>query len=463
MGIRTSVTDTGFELSLAGLESSPVYYRVGMGRLEWSCDLAAFDGGDGIPVPDAGTLLTMADGYQVAPDYSPIPGVTRLSIGAVVQVDRAGVTVSRRQPTLPQPLPFQQAVTETLARLGDDFAIAYSGGLSSSFLACCAANAGLQPRLLHGVIRGHRELTLARGIGGLDLKAVDVDLGELLDPNLITGHEPLPPMPEMEARRRMVAALEGAFGGTVVTGALLKDLISARLGQAEAGVNDWRLLTAEPFHVHGTLRGLATARELLKDQMVHRPGAGTEDSQPTGAPPPPSPKPVGLPGLTTKAGDALASARRGTLGVWKDHLDFLDPVLGRAMTGLAERGPLATPALSNSVLSSAAALAPAKLARIRKGVLVKHLPMRQALKARGIATVRDASPGFWIRAAAGAYLIREREKIIRQLATDCALADLGLVDPQRVTAVLHDGRELANQVMPLLRLLWLDQWLRKRA
>ncbi|MER6950416.1 hypothetical protein ABT294_40995 [Nonomuraea sp. NPDC000554] len=462
-GNRAVVTDTSFELSLASLESSPVYYRVGMGRLEWSCDLRAFHAGDGIPVPDAGTLLTIADGYQVAPDYSPIPGVTRLPIGAVVQVDRAGVTVSRRQPTLPQHLTFQQAVTGMLARLGDDFAIAYSGGLSSTFLACCAVNAGLQPPLLHGVIRDRRERTLPHGIDGLDLKAVDVDLGELLDPHLITGDEPLPPMPELEARRRMVAALEREFGGTVVTGALLKDLISARLGQAEAGVKDWRLLTVEPFHVHGTLRGLAAARELLKDQMVHRRGVGTEDSQPTGAPPPPSPKPAGLPGLTAAAGDALASTRRGTLGVWKDHLDFLDPVLGRALTGLAERGPLATPALSNSVLSSAAALKPVELARIRKGMLVRHLPMRQALKAREIATVRDASPGFWIRAAAGAYLIRERDKIVRQLETECALADLGLVNPQRVAAVLYDGRELANQVMPLLRLVWLDQWLRKRA
>lgn len=127
-GIRADLTDTSFELSLAGLQSSPVYYRVGMGRLEWSCDLAAFDAGDGIPVPDAGTLLTIADGYQVAPDYSPIPGVARLPLGAVVQVDGAGVTVSRRQPTLPQHLTFQQAVTEALVHLGDDFAIAYSGG-----------------------------------------------------------------------------------------------------------------------------------------------------------------------------------------------------------------------------------------------------------------------------------------------------------------------------------------------
>lgn len=200
----------------------------------------------------------------------------------------------------------------------------------------------------------------------------------------------------------MVAALEREFGGRVVTGALLKDLVSARLGQVEAGVKDWRLLTVEPFHIHGTLRDLAAARELLKDQRVHRPGAGTEDSQPTAAPPPPSPKPAEPPGLTAKASDALASARRGALGVWKDHLDFLDPVLGRALAGLAERGPLATPALSDPVLSSAAALKPAELVRIRKGVLVKHLPLKRALKARGIATVRDASPGFWIRAAAGA-------------------------------------------------------------
>ncbi|GAA2846495.1 hypothetical protein GCM10010517_03210 [Streptosporangium fragile] len=462
-GIRADLTDTSFELSLAGLQSSPVYYRVGMGRLEWSCDLAAFGAGDGIPVPDVGTLLTIADGYQVAPDYSPIPGVARLPLGAVVQVDGAGVTVSRRQPMLPQHLTFQQAVTEALAHLGDDFAIAYSGGLSSTFLACCSANAGSQPPLLHGVIRDHRERTLPGGIDGLDLKAVDVDLGELLDPHLITGDEPLPPMPEVEVRRRMAAALEREFGGRVVTGALLKDLVSARLGQVEAGVKDWRLLTVEPFHIHGTLRDLAAARELLKDQRVHRPGAGTEDSQPTAAPPPPSPKPTEPPGLTAKASDALASARRGALGVWKDHLDFLDPVLGRALAGLAERGPLATPALSNPVLSSAAALKPAELVRIRKGVLVKHLPLKRALKARGIATVRDASPGFWVRAAAGAYLIRERDKIVRQLETECALADLGLVDPQRVTAVLHDGRELANQVMPLLRLVWLDQWLRKRA
>ncbi|HEY8479979.1 MAG TPA: hypothetical protein VIL71_09135 [Spirillospora sp.] len=465
-GVRIERSPRSFEIVREHPGARPVYYRVDHGRLEWDFGVEGFLPPSGHPMPSPGALLCLIQGAAPAPDATHLPGVHRLPVGTAVRVTEDGINVTRRRPRLPEPgrrRGLAEAVGEALG--GTDYAIAYSGGLGSAFIAACALSAGHRPPLLHADLGPAVHRTPAPDVPGLSLRRIPVDPSELLDEHPITGEEPLPPMPDREVPRRLAAALARADGAgadlPLVGGAMMKELVSVKLPEVDAGVRGWRLLSCEPFHISGTLRSLGEARTLLGKGVVHSP-----DAQPVGAPAPPSPTGgFGVPGLTPAGADALEPVRRAAMAVWREHLDALDPVLGRAAAAVEERGDggLRAPALDPRVLAAVAALRPSAIGRIRGGVFENHLPLHRALRRHGITGVRRTTQGHWLRSAAAAHLHRERAKIIARLERECALADLGLVDPRPVIRTLADGRDLADNALPLLRLVWLEHWLRGRS
>ncbi len=460
-------TGTAFELRRDLPGGAPLYYRVGHGRLEWSGEPADFHEGGPPPPPDPGTLLAMALGSAPAPDSTPLPGVHRLATGVTVRLDREGVRVSRHRPEAPMtrrtPV---RAVGRALDSLARPYAIAYSGGLSSAFVAVCALRAGHRPLLVHADLGPRPGGSVPPRIPGLRCERVRLDLLELLDHHRVTGEEPFPPLPDTEVPRLLTERLGAHTGLPVVSGALLDPLMSARLPDAALGPRGWRLLTCEPFHVSGTLPTLSQARALLDKGVVHDPGraaADLPDSQPVSAPPPPSPTGADrMPGLTDKGREALDAARRGSLAVWREHLEALPSVVGRADAASAEYGDSDAhlPALDPRVLASVGALPPARLGRIRDGCFQSHVPMRTAVAAHRVEGVRKSAPRHWLRPAAAEHLHRERSKVIAELGRGSALADLGLIDPTALIGILRDGRDLSAQALVLLRTVWLDRWLR---
>ncbi|MGX1880588.1 hypothetical protein [Streptomyces sp. NPDC055287] len=461
-----------FRLSRDSPGSRAVYYRVRYGHVEWGDDLGAFATGGLHRPPGPGQLLALIHGTVPPPDATLMPGVRRLAVGTVVQVDPAGVTVTRRRPELPEPgTGPAEAVARALRGLNGDYAIAYSGGLASAFLAVCALAAGHRPVLLHadlGGAWGEGSPAWPPPIPGLEIRHVRIDAAELLAHEPVGGNEPVPPLPDTHAPQRLMDRLSESCGLPVVSGGLLKDLMSARLPEADTGCRGWRLLGCEPFHITDTLRGLAEARELLSRNAVFSPGLGgrkVPDGRTARKPAPPRPAGAApLPGLTQEGEEALSSSRHGMLAVWKDHLDFLDPVSGRVVAGLEERGTggALLPALDPEVIAAVAALRPAKLGRIHRGAFHNHLPLERALSRRKVYDVCRAPSGHWLRLAAVAHLHRERGRIHAWLEQESALADLGVLDVGRVLAVLRDGRELADHALPMLRLVWVCQWLRGR-
>ena len=466
-GVRIEATPSSFELARERPGAPPVYYRVDYGRLEWGFELEGFlPATGGPPEPSPGMLLPLLRGSAPAPDSTFLPGVQRLAVGAAVRVTEHGINVARRQPVLVEPgrrTGLAEAVAEALGDGG--YALAYSGGSGSAFLAACALSAGHRPPLLHADLGPGVHRTPAPDVPGLSVRRIRIDPSELLDEHPITGEELVPPMPDTEVPRRLAAALAGAPHGAgglpLVGGTLVKDLASAKLPEVDTGVRGLRLLGCEPFHAAGTLRTLAEARTLLGKGVVYSP-----DAQPVGAPAPPSPTGgAGLPGLTSEGAEIFQSAHRAGMAIWQELLDFLDPVLGTATAGIEERGDggMRLPVLDPRVLAVLTALGPSRLGRIRGGRFEGSLPIHRALARHGITGVRRTSRGHWLRVAAAAHLRRERGKIIARLDRECALADLGLVDPRAVAGVLRDGRDLADNALPLLRLVWLEQWLRGRS
>ncbi|MFE4911337.1 hypothetical protein ACFRCX_07245 [Streptomyces sp. NPDC056652] len=463
---------------------SAVYYRVRHGGLEWSHDPADFLTGGERPVPEPGTLLALVHGLAPPPDATPLPGVRRLALGTRVRVGAGGVTVSRRRPVLPTgTTDLTWAVAEVLRGLPEaygpeGYGIAYSGGLSSAFLAVAALSAGHRPRLLHADLGLPGRRHVPPSVGDLTVRHIPVDVFELLDHHSVPTGGLMPPLPDLEFPRRLTARLAGvAGGGPLVAGTLLEDLVSARLPEAGRGPRDWRLLTCEPFHLVGTLPSLSEATALLEQGVVHNAadgagngaGAGTghggQDAQSVDGPPPPPP--LGrrdLPGMTPKGRVALQTVQQASLSVWKDHLDFLGPLLGRADAGMTERVPgdhegLVLPALDPGVLGAVETLPTDRLGRIAGGVFRNHQPLVRAVAGHRVRGLRRASSSFDLRLAAAAYLHRESDKIIAELERACALADLGLIDVAVVSGLLREGPGRADHALPLLRLLWIDQWL----
>lgn len=473
LGVRTELTPVSFELSRPVPHARPVYFRAGHGRLEWSGDLTAFLPPGGRIEPASGALLALVHGQAAPPDSTPLTGVRRLTLGTRVRVDAAGVTVSRTAPELPSArIGLGRAVARALASAGDEYLIGYSGGLASAYLAVTALAAGHRAQPVHadfGLPGTRPPLAALPGPAPLRL---EVDLHELLDHHTVTGAELLPPLPDFVVPRRLHTALAQNSGLPLVTGALLESLVSVKLPDVPRGPMAWRLLGCEPFHISGTLSTLADAQELLDNRVVHTPGrrgpdsAGAPDAQRVGAPPPPSPTGGSrLPWLTDGGKLAYETAHRGSMAVWQDQLDAQEPVIGRLVGGLEERGTdgAVLPATDLGVLAAVAALPPRKLGRIRRGAFDNHLPLHRAVAAAGVGGVRQASPGHWLRLGAAAYLHRERKKIVAELERDCALGDLGLVEPRLVAASLREGRGISTHALPLLRLVWLDRWLRERS
>lgn len=448
--LHTVEAPSAFELCHDRPGRPDVHYRVDFGRLEWSENLADFLPGDRVPL-DEGLLLSLATGTAAPPDATGIPGVHRLAFGTVVRVDTHGVTVSRREPELPpRSTDLRTAVRAALAELGDDYAIAYSGGLSSAFVAACAVAAGHRPVLLHAEMGA-----VPKTVGGLELRTRQVDLAAVLDHRTVTGAELTPPLPDVEAPRRLFRQLSD---GPLVGGALMDDLVATKLHDVGRGVRDWRLLTCEPFHVGKKLDSLADARNLLDNRAVE---VADATSVPVG---PPAEVQADLPGLTPKGRELLDTMNRGSLAVWKEHLESLGPVLGRMSAALAERGDggMVLPAVDARVLSAATATNAARAGRIRHGLFQTQLPMRRALAKHGLAGLRSA-PGFWLRKAAAAHLFTHREALAAQWERECALADMGLLDAAVVIRMLRQASGIAEHALPVLRLFWIDQWLRGRA
>ncbi|MEV8306705.1 hypothetical protein AB0P36_04910 [Streptomyces flavidovirens] len=459
-----------FRLSRDSPGSRSVYYRVGYGHVEWGEDLGAFLTGEPYQTPGPGQLLALIHGTVPSPDATLLPGVQRLAVGTTVRVDSAGVTVTRQRPELAEPgIGVAEAVGRALDGVKGDYAIAYSGGLSSAFLAVSALAAGHRPVLLHadfGGAWGERPPAAPPPVPGLEIRYVPVDPAELFAHEPVSGREPVPPLPDTQVPLRLMDRLSESCGLPVVSGGLLKDLASARLSEADTGYRGWRLLGCEPFHITDTSRGLAEARELLSRKVVFSPGPGGREApgeRLVGKPA--RPRPAGaasLPGLTQDGEEALSSSRHGMLARWKDHLDFLDPASGRVVAGLEERGAggALLPALDPQVIAAVAALRPARLGRIHRGAFRNHLPLERAVRKRRVYDVCRAPSGHWLRLGAVAHLHRERGRVHAWLERESALADLGVLDVGRVLAVLRDGRELAEHALPMLRLVWVCQWLR---
>lgn len=475
LGVLTARTDHSLELCRPRPDVRPVYFRARPGRLEWSGDLAAFLPPGGRVEPGPGALLAMLHGQPSPPDGTPLSGVRRMTMGTRIRVDAHGVTVTRERCALPTADgDLSHAVTRVLASAGDEYGLAYSGGLASAYLAVLAAAAGHRAPLVHADFGlpgfGPQGTGAPKApVPGVELRRVALDLHELLDHHTVGGAEHLPPLPDFEVPTRLYAALAAGTGLPLVSGALLESLVSVKLPDVPRGTKAWRLLGCEPFHISGTLSTLAEARELLDNRVVYTPGrrdtAGSgPDAQQLGAPPPPSPTGgTKLPWLTDQGRQAYETAHRGAMAVWQDQLDAEDPVVGRLVAGLAERGAAGAvlPAMDLGVLAAAAALPPHRLGRIRRGAFENHLPLRRAVQRAGVTGLRAASPGHWLRLGAAAHLHRERKKITSELERECALGDLGLLEPRLVVASLRDGRSLATQALPLLRLVWLDRWLRE--
>lgn len=474
-GVAVTASPTQFELTRLVPGTTPLYYRIGRGRLEVADDLRAFAVNGARPAPDYGALLAMIHGLPEAPGSTPLPGVHELMVANRLRVDREGVAVLRRpQQLAARRANLQDAVVEVVAEVcGDETAIAYSGGLASSFAALSARAAGRRPELFHADLDGCSyalpELPDAH------IYRVACDLSAMLDPAQITGRELAPPLPEVNLRRRMMARLSEASGMPLVSGALLESLVSTTLPEVGAGRFGLRLLGCEPFHRDGALATVRQARTVLAEKgagMRGRRVAGAQaaepESQQLGAAPPPAADGDGLPGLTEAGREALKSARLAAGAVWRTHLEDLPPAIGRLEAARQEAGPavpggeVTIAALDARVLVAIAALRPHELGQLRGGRFVNQVPLRGALARAGVAEVREASSGFRMRLAAATYVHRERRAIAAELAGECALADLGLLDPAPLLRLLRDGQATADRALTILRLSWLDRWLRRR-
>jgi hypothetical protein len=476
-GTRMVQQPAEFELSRDVPGPHPVYYRIGSGRLDCGDDLAEVATRAGAADVDAGALLALIHGLPEAPDSSGVPGVHRLTVGTTLRVDSGGVRVLRRPASVGRGGRLRPAVLDALGGLPRGYAIAYSGGLASAYLAVCAIAAGHRPTVVHASLGGTRP---APAIPGADLVVVPVDPDEALDPHQVTGAETLPPLPEVALYRHLTATLAGLAGGPMVTGASLTGLLTANLSDIPLGPGGRRLLGCEPFHLSGRLPTLRAARDLIAAQSdgVVRRAAGAprhrpeDEVQPVGIAPERSTEDGhgdGLPGLTEDGREALRSARLGTSAVWRNHLDGVPAVLGRAEADLRQRGDqrpgdpqVVQPALHQAVLAAIDALPNRRLAVIRGGLVRNQWPLRSTVHRHGVRSVLEHSSLFQARLAAARYLDRTREKVAADLGRECALADLGLLDPSPLLTLLDDGRLTADRALVILRLVWINRWLLNR-
>jgi hypothetical protein len=481
-GIRTEASAATFLLTCELPSTRSVYFRAGYGSLEWGDDLAQFAGKPVRDLISRTHLMSLADGTPLPPDVTLVPGVRRLALGTRVQVDGNGVAVTAgASPPLrhERPASITEVVGESLARMGDEPLIAFSGGLASTFLAASAVRAGLRPRLLHVAGQPPGPERPLPELSGPMLERVDLDLAGLLDPRQVTGGEALPPLPDSALPGRLPAALAAIRGVPVAGGSLLENLFTVKLTDADLGLAGWRTLACEPFHTGGAITGLRAARAVLNQRRRQR----RPQTAPTPHTPPSDPpadaaassdhaaddpcRPVWL---TDSGWDALGSARLASAAAWQEHERVLSRAAVAAEVAIAASGmgtespagardTVAFPALDQAVLGFAASQPASSLGQIRDGRFSNQLPLRAALRAQGVTQVREAGSAARTRMLAAACLLRERERFAAEVTKESPLADLGLIRPHAVAAVLRDGMTLTDHALPIVRLLWLDRWL----
>ncbi len=324
-GARITRGAGSFALTRVRPAARTIYYTLGPGRLDYGDDLATVAGGPVRARARDEILLSLIHGVPLPPDATHVPGVHRLALGTTVRVEGAGITVdpartaparTARKPARRSGDRIADAVAERLP--AGDLAIGYSGGLASAFLAVCAGRTGPEPRLLHQPLAA----PLPRPVPSIPTGSLEVartDLADLVLGHQITGRELLPPLPDVYFPARALAA---AYRNLVL-GGLFEDLFATTLLARTGGRAGARLLTCEPFHGSGRLRGLAAARRRLDDgePLAREAGAGHVDE----ATPHPRAATGWLPGLTPTALLLLINASKATPSLWREHLAAADP------------------------------------------------------------------------------------------------------------------------------------------
>jgi len=112
------------------------------------------------------------------------------------------------------------------------------------------------------------------------------------------------------------------------------------------------------------------------------------------------------------------------------------------------------------VAATAARLRPADLAGLAGGRFRNQLPLRLAVERSGVGAVGEAATEFRARLLAMICLHRARRCFADELHAGSALADRGLIDPAVTVAVLRHDTAWQTCALPLLRMIWIDRWLR---
>jgi hypothetical protein len=452
-----------------------VFYRIDDGVLECSDELARLTRGDVRATMADATLLSLIHGVPFPPDATHVPGVRRLVVGGTLRVDERGIVVTMAPPDPPaqltpqRPTRLTDAITEWLAALGDNWALAFSGGLASTFLAVCASNARACPPLLHVPLASPLYQPELPGVHGRTAIVIGQDLVDHMAEHHISGTEALPPLPDVCFPSRVLRRAGLEQDRVVVTGVGLESLVTTDLPHADLGLRSRRLRSCEPFHPAGRLRTIRHAQRALRQSpsLGLRTSAAEHDPVPDGGSQSPGPIPHELPGLTDRGRATLEYASLAARTMIAEHVVRIGPLYTRLEQTIRqlwlgdEVSVAATryPALAPGVLAATAALTPSELGKIHSGLFVNHLPLRAELSRHGINRVRESPGSFWARLAAARYLLRERRTIATDLSRNSALAERGLIDPAALSAALADGAVLAEHALPILRAVWLDRWL----
>ncbi len=453
-----------------------VFYRIDDGVLECSDELARLIRGDVRATMADATLLSLIHGVPFPPDATHVPGVRRLVVGGTLRVDERGVVVTIAPPDPPaqlaprRPTKLADAITEWLAALSDDWALAFSGGLASTFLAVCASNAGACPPLLHVPLASPLYQPELPDVDGRTAIVIGQDFVDQMAEHHITGTEAVPPLPDVCFPGWVLRRAVSQQDCVVVAGVGLESLVTTDLPNANLGLRSRRLRSCEPFHHTGRLRTIRHARRALRRglSLGSRTSVAEHDPVPAGGGQSPGLIPHELPGLTDRGRSTLESASLASHTMITEHRVRIGPLYARLEQTIRQlwlnddvsAAAMRYPSLAPGVLATAAALTPHEIAEIRGGLFVNHLPLRAELSRHGIGRVRESPGSFWARLAAARYLLRERRTITTELSRGSALAQRGLIDPAALSAALADGAVLAEHALPMLRAVWLDRWLR---
>lgn len=451
-----------------------VFYRIDNGMIECSDELARLTRGDVRAAVADATLLSLIHGVPFPPDATHVPGVRRLVVGGTLRMDPRGIVVTVAKPDPPAQRASQvqaklaDAISEWFATLGGDWALAFSGGLASTFLAVCAINAGVCPPLVHVPLASPLYQPELPSVHGRTAMVICQDLVDEIAAHHITGTEAAPPLPDVYFPSQVLRRVGLELDRGIVTGVGLESLTTGDLHNVNLGPRSHRLRSCEPFHHSGRLRTIGHARRVLRRDLSTGSSTSAAEHNPlaaTGGQPP-----VGsiheLPGLTGRGRACLGSASLASRAMLTEHRVRIGPLYARLEETIRQlwlsdsAASMYYPALAPGVLAAAATLSPSEMGKIDDGLFVNHLPLRAELSRHGIGPVRESPGSFWARLVAARYLLRERRKIVVELSRSSALAERGLIDPAALSAALADGMVLTEYALPILRAVWLDRWLR---